>query len=799
MALFMQTSNHWSFAILGAVVTTKAIIYYYLLIIIKYTFNIYINYKGDFLLQLKIILIFSISFSISLCQFSVAENEIPDFDPIAEQLSLEELFDLPIVAIATGTAVPLEKAPSVASLITAKDIKAMGALTIDEVLEAVPGLHIIPSTLNRLTPTYSFRGLYTGANSQVLMMFNGHRVVADLFNNSISHLARLNIENISRIEVVRGPGSAIYGADAYSGVINIITKSAKELDGFHAGVRGGTDNTQNLWAQYGGNLGNQWQLALNLEYFKRDSDSSRRINSDTQTNFDTLFGSSVSNAPGHLDDRFKASTFNIHLNNPNWKIGLDGYFKRDSGLGAGAAQTLDPQGFDDYDSYLFSIAYQSNNWIKNLDFKSSFSYLYTDVTPELTIFPAGSVLPVGNDGNIFTPHNGTGCLTNNIPGIGCLTTFTDGMLGNPGAKSFIPTLESTTSYNGIKSHSIRLNIGIKNEKIETYATQNFGPGVLDTSTLAGNPNPIFVDGSLTDVTGTEFMYAPNVDRTIKYFSLQDIWEIGVDWTLTAGLRYDHYSDFGSTTNPRAALVWTPTAKLTTKLLYGEAFRAPSFSELYSQNNPIILGNTNLAPETIKTTELAFNYDISSELGMDLNFYRYKTEDMIEFVANGDGTSTAQNSKSLTGKGLELEVNWKINKQWKLMANYAYQSTKDDATNLQLEYVPKQQVYIDARWKFMPQWELSSQLNLVGDRGRVAADDRDDINDYTLVNLTLRRSRFSFGGESSRSGKGNWEFAATIKNLFDQNVREPSDGQIAEDYPLHERRIFTEIRYHLPNN
>jgi len=241
------------------------------------------------------------------------------------------------------------------------------------------------------------------------------------------------------------------------------------------------------------------------------------------------------------------------------------------------------------------------------------------------------------------------------------------------------------------------------------------------------------------------------------------------------------------------LVWTPTAKLTTKLLYGEAFRAPSVSELYSQNNPIVLGNENLMPETIKTTELAFNYEVVPNLITDLNIYHYKTQDMIEFIANPDGTSTAQNSKSLTGKGVELEANWKINKQWKLLANYAYQSTRDDISDLQVEYVPKQQFYIDARWKFMPEWELSSQFNWLGDRERAIADAREEIKDYTLVNLTLRRSRFSFGDK----GK-NWEFAATIKNLFDKKAYEPSDGSIADDYPLHERRFYAELRYHLSN-
>ena len=77
-----------------------------------------------------------------------------------------------------------------------------------------------------------------------------------------------------------------------------------------------------------------------------------------------------------------------------------------------------------------------------------------------------------------------------------------------------------------------------------------------------------------------------------------------DWYLTAGVRHDQYSDFGGTTNPRLALVWDTAYNLTSKLLYGQAFRPPSFSELYNINNPVGQGNPNLKPETNQSVELA---------------------------------------------------------------------------------------------------------------------------------------------------------------------------------------------------
>ena len=221
-----------------------------------------------------------------------------------------------------------------------------------------------------------------------------------------------------------------------------------------------------------------------------------------------------------------------------------------------------------------------------------------------------------------------------------------------------------------------MNLGAKNEKLKANEAKNFGPGVLD------NPIPgSVVDGTLTDVTGTSFVYVPDEDRTVKYISIQDIWELAPDWTLTAGVRYDDYSDFGDTTNPRIALVWTTTQKMITKLLYGSAFRAPSFSEQFSQNNPVLIGNPDLTPETIDSLELAFIYQFTSAINANFNIYTFETQDMIEFVPNAAG-NTAQNDKNLDGQGYEVELDWSLNKDINMVLNYAGQHTENKSTGEQ---------------------------------------------------------------------------------------------------------------------
>ena len=87
--------------------------------------------------------------------------------------------------------------------------------------------------------------------------------------------------------------------------------------------------------------------------------------------------------------------------------------------------------------------------------------------------------------------------------------------------------------------------------------------------------------------------------------------------------------------PKLALVWSTRHDLTTKALYGRAFRAPSFGEQQAQNNPITLGNPNLEPETLSAYELVFDYRPSGTLSGRLNLFRYNIDDLIEVTERRD--------------------------------------------------------------------------------------------------------------------------------------------------------------------
>jgi iron complex outermembrane receptor protein len=670
------------------------------------------------------------------------------------------------VSIATGLSKSVRLAPAVASIITADDIAAHGATDLDQVLEMVPGLHV-SSSFNRLNSIYSIRGIHTGQNPQVLMLVDGVPIT-QITTGGRPNTFRLPVAAIARVEVMRGPGSAVYGADAYAGVINVITKKAADIAGTRAGAGAGSFSTTNVFAQYGGEAGG-WQVAASVEWLKSDGDSKRTVDSDLQSTFDAMFSTDASRAPGALSTRYDILDTHLNLTRDRWTLAFWGWRQYDAGVGPGSAQALDPEGSTDEEKYLLDLSYRADGWAPDWDVTTHLTYQYLKENNRFTILPAGATVLVGTDGNLFSC--GGGCAP---------VTFIDGVLGTPSGIDRNYSLEMTGVYQGWKGHTLRLSGGAIQHQLDTRESKNYGPGVID-----GSVSP--VDGTLIDVSGTEYVFMKDRQRDIWFVSAQDEWALAPDWELTAGIRYDRYSDFGSTTNPRAALVWSTTHKLTTKLLYGHAFRAPSLSELYFINNPSLVGNVDVKPETIDTAELAFDYRLTFSSRVGLSLFRYDARDLIDFVVDpGTGAQIATNTSGQTGQGLELEADWKPSSSLRLFGSYAAQRAEYKTGGDTVPDAPGQQLYAGVEWEFASYWKAALQGNWVADRKRAAGDTRAPVPDYSLAHLTLRHDDAAAG----------WGFTVSIHNLFDARAYEPSDPAIPGDYRLPSRSLYAQARFAL---
>jgi iron complex outermembrane receptor protein len=653
--------------------------------------------------------------------------------------------DKSFVTIATGTRVPVMRAPAVASVITAEDIKALGATDLDQVLETVPGLHVARG--QQTNPVYVIRGVHRDTNPQVLMLINGIPVTMSFNANRGLAWGGMPLENVARIEVIRGPGSALYGADAFTGVINITTKSAADIDGTQFGVRAGSFNSRDAWMLHGGTLG-AFEVAGYLSVGSTDG-SKRTVAADAQTGLDALMGTHASRAPGPLSEGRDSVDGSLDLSYDKWRVRF-GYKERDNlGSGTGIASALDPTGHNYSERLTSDVTYADQNFARNWGVEVQASYLRYKEFSDLVLFPAG----VNFGGGVFPA----------------------GMIGNPYKWEQHGRFNASASYAGIESHSIRFGAGVtKDDLYKTRETKNFLPAVLPFTPTPG--------AAVIDVSDTAPFLTPH-KRLVRHWFIQDEWNLAKDWTLTAGLRRDHYSDFGQTTNPRLALAWEAAYNLTAKLLYGTAFRAPSFVELYAVNNPVQVGNSALRPEKMRTAEAAVSWEPVQRLHLGVNVFRYQMRDIIQL----DATNVYQNTGKQTGKGMEFEASWDATREVRLSGNYSYQRSIDDATQQDAGLAPHHHTYLRADWRFTPGWAVNGQLNAVGERLRAPGDTRAALKGYNTVDLTLRTDR----------GAQAWNFSASARNLFNADVREPAPaGTLPNDFPLPGRSVYLQAEYKL---
>jgi iron complex outermembrane receptor protein len=660
--------------------------------------------------------------------------------------------DKATVSIATGSQQPLRRAPSVATVITSEDIAAMGATDLDEVLESVPGLHV-SRNVQGYNPLYVIRGIYSEFNPQTLVLQNGVPMTMMFIGNRGNAWGGYPLENVARIEVIRGPGSALYGADAYAGVINIITKSAADIAGTELGLRAGSFQSRDAWAQHGSKYGSV-DVAAYLRVGTTNGFTGQ-VDEDAQSLNDAATGTHVSHAPGTVNTGHDAVDANIDLafEKLRWRVG---YRLRDHiGIGGGAASALDPIGQGKTERYNSDLTWSdidlSNNW--KLDLTASYFEFITTYPTALRVYPAGAALPLA-------------------PGVS--VSFPDGMLGAPNTWERQLRVSAVATYTGLTGHRMRLGIG--QDDLNLYKTQEF------RNFAYGGPLGIQVT-DLEEVPVEDSFLMPR-RRTVSYVYAQDEWNFAQDWALTAGVRHDHYSDFGDTTNPRVALVWDASLDITAKLLYGSAFRAPSYSERYSINNPVLRGNPDLKPEVINTLETAFSWQARPDTQLQLSVFKYDMRDIIRTMGY---PATRSNTGAQHGHGFELEATHDVRSNLRLTANYAFQRSTDDTSGEDAGYAPHHHVFARADWGFTSGWQLGGQANYVADRARAPGDTRPRVPDYTTMDLTLRTQR----------QKNGWEFAASVRNLFNADAREPSlysPGNpspvlIPHDLPLPGRSCF----------
>ncbi|NRF69901.1 TonB-dependent receptor [Aquincola sp. S2] len=658
--------------------------------------------------------------------------------------------DQSTISLATGMRQPLRRAPAVATVITAEDIAAMGATDLDQVLETVAGLHInvAPSARNTL---YVIRGVFSLQTPQVLVLQNGIPLTV-LLTGGRGNLSGLPaVENIARVEILRGPGSALFGADAFSGVINIITRGAGELPGTQVAARAGSFGSADAWLRQGGSAGGvAWAAFAKLA---RTDGLRRTIESDAQTRNDRLFGTQAGLAPGPVTATADALDAGLELAWQQWRWRALYKLRDNVGTYGGLGSALDPIGRGRGARLVTDLGWSApasagSDW--SFDANVSWVHFAQRFPVPARIFPPGTRFPTG--------------------------VFVHGMFGAPEVSERSLRVQAHAAYAGWNGHALRLGVGYEN--LHMYMAR-------DTNNFRYTASGIPIPNDPVRLTDLPFIYPQR--REVLYAFVQDEWHLHPDWTLTAGVRHDQYSDAGGTTNPRLALVWDATVDWTVKVLYGQAFRAPTFSELYATNNPIAHGNPALRPETTRTVEAVSSWQATPDLQLTLSIYSYRMRDIARTVPNpspAPGT-TYMNTGRQHGKGFEAEAVWDATRQLRLSGHLSVTRAVDPATGADVGNVPRRDVFLRADWR-IGRWRLDAMLNHIADRRRARGDARPPVPDYTTLDLTL---------STDRSARG-WFAGAALRNAFDEDVREPNlaPGLIANDLPQAGRTLTLQIGY-----
>jgi outer membrane receptor for ferrienterochelin and colicin len=641
--------------------------------------------------------------------------------------------DIPDVFSASKISQNMMKVPASMSVMTEHDIKRSGARTLTDLLKYMPGLYVTSSRSG--FDLLKVRGMQDRYNNRVLLiidgiprreLFYGYKSISDL----------VPVENIKQLEVMRGPGSVLYGTDAFAGVISIFTKTAESSDKLQLDAGYGEFDSYKFNLGVGQKIGENLTMDLNARSF--DSD-------------------------GYDIDR-----------------GRDGYL---------SSETTDKNGYNldlklRYKDLLFIASHASLDyrypWSRNDRTKdreernTALGVKYSsDITDNIGI-------KFNLYKNIFefledqTKYNVDGSINEYSKAI---------------QENSVLGIDAYMIYQSLFSNQVVVGFTIEKEKTGQNEEMSRDPGQSFT-----------VDQWVQNEAGeTDF-------SLINYaFYLEDVWKINSQFELTTGLRYDNYEQYGDAINPRVGAVYTPIKKMTLKALYGEAFRGPTYKELFIKefdgaNNVVAASRANpaLTAEEIKTLELEMSYAFNNNILSKIRYFHNDNKNAI--LSLGDNIPY-DNLDGIKTNGVEVEVEYSYMK----VSGFTNVTLTSGETSdgLDLQGYPDYQ--INSVLNYSPTEKIDTRIGVrfVSDRSR-PADYHDGIDpsdaDVGFLNaIDNLRSYFDAELSLTYNLNNNWSIAGYVYNLFDDKNYNPS-YEPGEYWDLIHagRSYFLNATYRIPN-
>ena len=677
---------------------------------------------------------------------------------VAEEFSTEAIWfgSIEEVTIATRHETKISKAPGIVTVITAEEIMHLGYRTFAEILRTIPGFEILKDGSTGVVIP-AVRGI-TSSN-KVRVMLDGHFVNSPFTGSAFGRFDDFPVENIKKIEVIRGPGSAMYGENAFTAVINIITKDAKDIDGVKVSSGYGSFETYEENIVFGKAYG---KISISgMVHYRQTDGFGGIVDRDSQTILDNSLSSfgypAVSQAPGSVRDGRQEYDINLKVTyNDFYFEGL--YINKNINPFTGGPQYALTDESQVGDNYVFGEVGYKKQYEEKFTVKPRLYYDQFDLDNYIESLPEGTTVPFDTDGDGNCDK---------------LNTYPDGFIGNGKVTQKIFGAEVPFDYELFDGNIIILGLEyrlINQTNIEF--SSNFHPATYD------------VLDSVRDFSDT-YPFLKEATRRIWSVYLQDTWDITDTLNLTLGVRHDQYSGFGGATSPRSGLTWAFMKDASLKLLYGEAFRAPNFVEMFTTNQPAIQGNEDLEPETIRTYEVGLSYKFNKYVTSGINYFNNDIKDLIvrRTLESNQNTSRYENIGDAHIQGIEMETKVDIAKGNYVFMNYTFQNPEDDdGDDLPSVANHKGNFGVNVHyWKYI-NTNLSTFVS--GRRSRGEDDSRDDLPAYALLNLSL------IGKEFFKT----MEVYGTVYNLLDKDYNDPGPISIPEDLPRPGRTFFVGLSY-----
>lgn len=566
------------------------------------------------------------------------------------RMSIEELMNVSVqISTAMKSATTYEEAPAAVYVISKNDMERMGLRTLGDVLNYVPGFTVGKSTLTGQQKNIYVRGEFSTLSEGILILRNGQRLNDGITGGAMAFTPDYMLDNVKQIEILRGPASALYGANAFVAVVNIITSSPGEDRRSFLSAGSGTRGRLNIEGRHALSIGKKLDAVVYGSFLRLDDAIKQRdvrravFDSVSDTYMDTVFADRKNLEKNSLLNL--GST--VKLGNLEMDVYVSGSQSRDN-WGSGAAASKDSLQNEHMTRNFGVGAKYSSGWMRKHIVTVLASYAYHRSENDYKMENFRPVLAPG-----FVPPGSAYILESDL-------------------RTATLNVESYAELNFSRKHRTVLGIHLlidRIQKLETNAgaTDINGDGIFDVQAI---------DDSL------EILFGQPTNKLYAAF-LQHTWSPSGKVSFTAGGRFDKYSDFGLSVNPRLAIVYRPVNAVIVKGLYGRAFRAPTYFETHQSDlNAIkVIENPNLKPEIIETWEMQLTLKPFSVLSFSVNAFLNDVQRVIRPVAvEQTGVpiqSRFQNSGSRDWRGFEVDLQYDPVKAISFLGNYSYTQTTDE--------------------------------------------------------------------------------------------------------------------------